>query len=55
MRVIKCKSKESLERLEAKLIKMHKRVAIMHKKDLGNTLKDKLLKVDVLLLLDESV
>ena len=58
MRIIRCKSMDSLEKLENKLLKMHKKVGIMHKKVLsekkGLIRPDNFSKVDVLLILDEN-
>ena len=49
---------DSLEKLESKLLKMHKKVGIMHKKVLsekkGLIIPDNFSKVDVLLILDEN-
>lgn len=40
VRLIRCKSQKSLERMEEKLIKMNKRVAIVDKNDLPNIVKN---------------
>ncbi len=62
VRLIRCKSQGALKKTEDRLVKMHKRVAILHKKDLGNRVsssisrssKFHLSKVDVVLVLDEE-
>ncbi|MGC8650872.1 MAG: hypothetical protein ACP5S8_07920 [Hydrogenobaculum sp.] len=40
VRLIRCKSQKSLERMEEKLIKMNKRVAIVDKNELLNIVKN---------------
>jgi len=56
VRLIRCKSQKSLERMEEKLIKMNKRVAIVDKRGLLNIVKNDLdiSRVNVLLVLDEE-